>query len=117
MIPCFKPTDYQVCSLNLYTNREGDIFFWPIKLPRDGDEWNSWPRSATDCAQRAKVKWIRISSNRAKSIYEYYEAEGTFPDPVWPKHSLRDLLEVAFNRGRLINNPNHEVILKMRGIL
>ena len=117
MTACFKPTDYQVCSLSLYTNREGDLFFWPIKLPRDGGEWNSWPRSATECAQKAKTTWIRIVANQKLAVYEYHVAEGKFPEPEWPAHSLRDLLEIVFSRDRLVNNPNHEVILKLRGLL
>lgn len=100
--------------LLLAVTREGKPFIWPIKLPDETGRLDEWNRSAMEAAKLAEAKWISIKADRHGGSYAVYEATGNFPEPTWPELPFKELLRIAF-RDKLINTPDHPVILKLRG--
>lgn len=92
----------------------GNIFFWPVSLPREDDSSNSWTESAQRAATRAKERWIRISPNWAFKSYDVFEAQGRIAAPVWPEMGFTGLFKIAFAE-RIIGNREHPVMKRLRG--
>lgn len=95
-------------------NRQGVIFLWPVKLPRDSGAPIRWHDSARDAAERAKENWVRVTADRSLGAYQVFRATGKLPDPVWPDKTFAELLEIAF-RDRMIDRPDHPVLQRLRG--
>ena len=100
----------------IYTgiNRQGVVFLWPTKLPTPDGKVNEWHRSAAEAAGRAMSVWLRVKADMALGAYAMFEASSTIPEPVWPTHSLKDLLKIGF-RDRLVDRLDHPVIKRLRG--
>ena len=108
-------SDVAVPSL-LYTaiTSTGGVFFWPIRLPKEGEASNSWGDSARKAAARAKVRWVRITPNWTFGNYDVLEAQGDFAPPVWPEMGFASLFKIAF-ANRIIDTRDHLVLKRLRG--
>jgi hypothetical protein len=101
-------------TLHLAINRQGVLFFWPVRLPgEDGKDMNWW-RSAREAAAMATTDWIRVRSNMNLGAYEIFKAESLMSEPEWPELGFYDLLRVAF-RDHLVDRIDHPVIKRLRG--
>ena len=100
-------------TLFLAINRQGTLFFWPVRLPPDGKVLDWW-RTAREGAELAMTKWVRVKANMNLGAYEIYEAESTMSDPEWPELGFWDLIKIAF-RDHLITSIDHPVIKRLRG--
>lgn len=102
-------------QLYLYVTKQGDVCWWPMKLPTTSRE-NRWLDSARDAAEKAIGKWISVRSNMALGAYIVSVAidNDEFHDPEWPNKTKNQLLALAF-RERLILDVEHPVIRKLRG--
>lgn len=103
----------------LYTaiNRRGTVFFWPIRLPVEGNDRNRRSAdTALQAAEQAKSLWVRVMWDADLSGYSMQRAKGDIGDPQWPDKSMRDLLEIAF-RSYLIDREDHPVIRELAGEL
>jgi hypothetical protein len=95
---------------------QGNPFLWCVMRPMDdGREPNMWLASNREAAEIAMQKWVRVASDMAAGCYETYEYEGTPPPPKWPPESFQELLRLGF-RHRLIDRPDHPIILGLRGL-
>jgi hypothetical protein len=105
-------------SVSLFTaiNRQGTLFLWPCKLPGSDGRTNRWHDSALDAAERAQTAWMRIQADMNLGAYQFFEPRDPLPDPVWPEHSFRGILEIAF-RGRFIDSMDHPIIKRLHGKL
>jgi hypothetical protein len=92
----------------------GGVFLWPLKLPRDDRRENNWNDSARKAAELGEKKWTRMQSNMALGAYDVTTSDH-YPDPVWPKVTLRELLRIAFGDGRLIDRDDHPIIRQLCG--
>ena len=92
----------------------GSVFLWPIRLPDEQGRLDEWNSVALEAAGRAKSKWVRVMANMLAGTYDVLEAAGQFPEPVWPKVTLQQLLEIAF-KGRVIDTMDHPVLRRLRG--
>jgi hypothetical protein len=95
-------------------NRQGTVFFWPVRLPSPDGKNNGWWNTAREAAELAQKSWIRIKSNMNLGGYEIFKADGAIPDPEWPQLGFWDLIKIAF-RDRLIDCIDHPVIKRLRG--
>ena len=107
-------------QLYLYVTKQGNVYWWSIKLPKDGRE-NTWLDSARDAAEKAIDKWISVRSDPTLRVYTVSVAvdNDNFNPPEWPtKNGIpltkNQLLSLAF-RERLIMDIEHPVIRKLRG--
>jgi hypothetical protein len=106
----------EVRQVTLYTvcDRQNNISLWPIPQPDVEGRDLDWWRTARIAAEHAMRKWIRVVANKAVGGYEILEAEGRFPDPIWPELTFMELMAIAF-RDRYIGDLNHVVIQKLYG--
>jgi hypothetical protein len=107
-------------ELYLYVTKQGNFFWWPIKLPKDGRE-NKWLDTARSAAEKAMKKWISVRSDTALGAYTVAVAidNDDFNAPEWPTKNGKpltknQLLSLAFKE-RLIMDIEHPVIRKLRG--
>jgi hypothetical protein len=96
--------------------RQGVVFLWPVRLPGDDGRIDEWNRSATEAAQMATTKWVRVAANMPLGAYDVFQATGDFPDPEWPDVGFKALLDVAF-KDRFIDSLEHPVVKRLRGEL
>jgi hypothetical protein len=85
-------------------NRQGIVFFWPVRLPGSDGKTNPWWRSAREAAELAMVKWVRVKANMQLGAYEIFSAESVMQEPTWPELPYIELLRIAF-RDRIISSP------------
>jgi hypothetical protein len=107
-------------QLFLYITKQGNVCWWPIKLPKNGRE-NKWLDSARDATEKAIDKWISVRSDQTLGAYTVVIAvdNDDFNPPEWPtKHGVpltkNQLLSLAFKE-RLIMDLDHPVVRKLRG--
>jgi hypothetical protein len=110
------PGEIRDVLLKTCVNRQGTVFLWPVPLPSvDGKEL-AWHVTAREAATRAESAWVRLVPNMNAGSYDIYEATAVTAKPVWPDLPMRDLLELAFGNGRLINSLEHPVVKQLRGL-
>jgi hypothetical protein len=116
--PHLDPDDFFYAYLCLAISKSGVLFFWPVKVP-SAERRNTWNESALVVARLAVEKWIKLRSRqedgRGGGFYEGEEPLITFKDPVWPNLSLKELYDIAFKGGRLIDRIDHEAVKKLTG--
>jgi hypothetical protein len=108
------PSEIDLASLFTSINRQGDLFLWPVKLPKSDGRRDRWRSSSMTGAELAMAKWVRMTANMTAGLYDIFEAIGNIPDPTWPEYDFRKLLEVAFN-GMIVDRHDHPVINRLHG--
>jgi hypothetical protein len=102
--------------MRLVQNRHGVLSLWPVPMPAADGNTNSWHASHREAAGHAEENWIRMTSSRQEGCYVVHKAIGDIPEPIWPEElKMRDLLELAFRDGRLIDKVEHPAIRALRG--
>jgi hypothetical protein len=106
-----------IAAYTLFTGitRTGGLFLWPIVLPDENGEINSWHQAAHEAATIGQDRWIRVEANMSRGNYDVWEAEGQIPDPQWPDKSLQELVRLAFKQ-KLIDRLDHPILLQLRGL-
>jgi|SRR5262245_13076880 len=97
-------------------NRQGTVFFWPVRLPSPDGKNLDWWRSSREAAELAMKAWVRIRANMSLGAYEIFQAEGVIAEPEWPQLGFWELIKIAF-RDHLIDRIDHPVIQRLRGQL
>jgi hypothetical protein len=87
------------------------IGLWPVAI--DTGRGNSWWTSGWAAYEAAKTDWIQMQSGTDR--YSVFKAEGELPAPEWPKHTLPDLLKIAF-RDTIINHDDVPIMRRLRGL-
>jgi hypothetical protein len=95
-------------------NRQGTLFFWPVRLPTPDGKMLDWWRSAREATELAMHDWIRVKSNMNLGAYDIFKAETASAEPEWPKEDFWTLIRIAF-RDHLITSIDHPVIKRLRG--
>jgi hypothetical protein len=108
--------EYVATTLFTTINRQGVLSLWPVRLPGPDGKTNAWHESAATAAAMAVNTWTRIAANMALGAYEVFRAEGQLADPVWPEYTFKEILAIAFNKGRLVDNVEHPLLQRLRGL-
>ena len=95
-------------------NRQGTLFFWPVRLPAPDGKMLDWWRSAREATELAMHDWVRVKANMNLGAYDIFKAETASAEPEWPKEDFWSLIRIAF-RDHLITNIDHPVIKRLRG--
>jgi hypothetical protein len=95
-------------------NRQGTVFFWPVRLPPPDGKNLDWWRSSREAAELAMKSWIRVRANMNLADYDIFQAESVIPDPEWPELGFWELIKIAF-RDHLVDRIDHPVIRRLRG--
>ena len=108
----------ELVPATIYTaiNRQGVVHLWPVRLPGPDGKHNAWHRSAETAVDVAMHRWVRLAANMSLGAYEAFEASANIPEPTWPDLSFAELLKIAF-QDRLVDRPDHPVILKLLGAM
>jgi hypothetical protein len=109
------PGETKPAMLTTCVNRQGNLFLWPVPLPSGDGREIAWHATAREAAIRAETTWIRLVSNIGAGCYDIHEATGPISEPVWPDHTMSELLRVAFGNGRLIDSLDHPVLRQLLG--
>jgi hypothetical protein len=109
------PGETRRVMLTTSINRQGTVFLWPVPLPTTDGRELAWHTTAREAATLGEKRWIRIVADMNAGAYDIFEAQASMPEPVWPDHSLQDLMRVAFGGGRLIDSVDHPVIKQLLG--
>lgn len=96
--------------------KQGTVFVWPIKLPREDRRSDAWSQSAADAASLAESQWVRVVADMNLGAYQPYAAKGNLAEPKWPAESWAAILRIAL-RNRLIEDPEHPVIRDLQGLV
>jgi hypothetical protein len=91
------------------------LFLWPVTIPPPDGRMNEWWRSVREGAELATMRWVRLKASMSLGAYEIFEAQSTMADPEWPELSFQELVRIAF-RDRLIDNVDHPVVRRLRGL-
>jgi hypothetical protein len=94
--------------------KNGNFFFWPLKVPDPDGKVMEAHRSSIEAAQIAQQAWIRIFWDAELQSYKVKEATADFGDPKWPEQTPEELFKIAF-RNKLITDPDHVVLKRLRG--
>jgi hypothetical protein len=95
-------------------NRQGTVFFWPVRLPSPDGKNLDWWRSSREAAELAMKSWIRVRANMNLGAYDIFQAESVIADPEWPQLAFWELIKIAF-RDHLVDRIDHPVIKRLRG--
>ncbi|MFZ2956950.1 MAG: hypothetical protein WA705_08685 [Candidatus Ozemobacteraceae bacterium] len=109
MEPAFKP--FRIVT---YVTRQGTAFLWPLKLPGIDGKLDDWSQSALEAAEAATTEWTRLISNFEASAYETIHPLAQGLEPVWPKKTMEELIEIGF-KGKRILGRDHSVLKELRG--
>jgi hypothetical protein len=107
-------TEITLVTLFLAVDRQGNLFLWYVKMPKEDNRPNDWNVSGLKAAEEAMKAWIRVQANKKANAYDVFRAEGNLPDPEWPDLKLNEILKIAF-RDRFIESLDHPVIAKLQG--
>jgi hypothetical protein len=108
----------EVILKTMYTtiNRQGTLRLWSIRVPNADERKSLWWQSGHEAADQATTKWLRIKPNMDVGAYEMLVAESEIPEPNWSEiPPFKELLHNAY-RLRVINDLDHAVIKKLRGL-
>ena len=92
-------SEFYYATLYAAINRQGVTFLWPVRSPSPDGRQSEWQRSATEAAELAMKRWVRVKANMALGAYEIFEASSLIPDPEWPSLPFRELSN-CFQRSR-----------------
>jgi hypothetical protein len=56
-----------------------------------------------------------MTANMSAQSYDVHIAPSSAAEPIWPKKTLAELLQLAFGNGRLIDSLDHPVIQRLLG--
>jgi hypothetical protein len=110
------PADVKMCELRLCQTRQGSLFLWTVPvLSEDARQRNEWHVSARQVMAASQSKWVRMTADMASGRYNMAVASIT-AEPLWPEDmNMRDLLELAFGKERLITSASHPVVKRLAG--
>jgi hypothetical protein len=106
--------EFVIKTLFTAINRQGTLFFWPVRLPSPDGKDLDWWRSGREGAELAMRDWVRVKANMNLGAYDIFKAESVIQEPEWPKLGFWDLIKIAF-RDHLITTVDHPVIKRLRG--
>jgi hypothetical protein len=108
--PCvFK--ELKLYRLYYYVHLSRTLGLWPVQLPDEAGNQNSWHESAMFVADQAKGRWIRMLSGAGG----YQIIAGEMEDePVWPAMSFQEVIRTAF-RAKTIVDLDHPKLKQLRG--
>lgn len=101
----------------LYTaiSRQGDLFLWPIRLPRSDGKSDKWMESDLAAAREAQQYWTRRYWVAESKSHKILKAINLTDAPNWPAEpDFAGLVKIAF-KDRYISQYDHPVLKRLRG--
>jgi len=99
---------YPVISL------KGNIWLFPVTLPKPGKKMNDWSVSREKIIFQARKQWIQCVPKSEGAGYDAVVALKKHREPEWPELTMPEYLEIAFD-GYIIQDKDHPVVKALRG--
>jgi len=101
------------CDFYLAAILNADPIIWMIK--HSDTEWFRTRRSAIEAAM---TNWVQMQSNQRLKQYDYKHPEAKYPDPDWSEFATAEDAQKLFTAlftGRVITQPDHDILERIRG--
>jgi hypothetical protein len=95
-------------------DRQGNVFFWKIRLPDSDGKHNEWHKSAFSAASCAMDNWVRVAANQSAKGYDVTKSTAKLEEPEWPDLTFDEMFKIAF-KDRFIDSLDHPVLKELRG--
>jgi hypothetical protein len=110
--------DLKLKLLVAYVSISGAPGLWPIRLPDETGNIDTYNESALAIVSEHAGKWIRVLCDRSEKAYFVLESPPSIelPVPRWPEGGYDWMSTIAF-RNRIIKTPEHPILMARRGAL
>ncbi len=107
---------YEIQPVILFTviDRQGEVFLWPVRLPRGDGRTDSFMESDMVVAKEAERKWTRRQWVPENRTHKVLVANSLTEEPVWPEITFQELIKKAF-KDKYIRDLDHPVLKNLRG--
>jgi hypothetical protein len=100
-----------------YVSLSGAPGLWPIRLPGEGGNIDTYNESALAIVSEHAGKWIRVLCNQNEKAYSILDSPPMeLPTPKWPEGGYDWMTRIAF-KNRKIKAHDHPALLALRGRL
>jgi len=110
------PETARAVRLHRAVDRQGNQFLIPVALPSEDGRRNAWHESLMLAVSKAESHWVRVVANMSGGAYDIYIAKGELGEPDWTEHSIKQLVEIAF-QGKIVSDEKDPVIQQLLGAL
>jgi hypothetical protein len=86
---------------------------WPVQLPDEAGNQNSWHESALYVAEQAKDRWLRLLAGA--SGYTTIHGDEIAEGPVWPAMDFQEVIRVAFRAKTIVDLEHPKLTQLLRG--
>ncbi|WP_136082431.1 hypothetical protein [Pontiella desulfatans] len=93
---------------------DGSVRLWPVGLPDETGNWNTWHKSAHVIAGKYAGKWVRVIAVRGIGAYKAQEPASRPQAPDWSDVDIAGLYDDVL-RASAIDNEDHPFLKKLRG--
>jgi hypothetical protein len=104
--------ELKLFRLYYYAHLSRALGLWPVQLPDEAGNQNSWHESAMFVAEQARDGWLRLMSGAGG--YTTIPGDEIDEEPVWPAMSFQEVIRVAF-RSKTIVDTDHPKLKQLRG--
>jgi hypothetical protein len=104
--------ELKLYRLYFYVHLSRALGLWPVQLPDEAGNQNSWHESAMFVAEQAKDRWLRLMSGAGG--YLTIVGDEIDDEPVWPVMSFQEVIRVAF-RTKIVADLDHPKLKQLRG--
>ena len=95
-------------------NRHGEVFIWPVRLPKGDGRTDPFMESDMMVAKEAERKWTRRQWVPENRTHKVLVANSLTEEPVWPEITFQELIKKAF-KDKYIRELDHPVLKRLRG--
>ncbi len=95
-------------------NRHGEVFIWPVRLPKGDGRTDPFMESDMVVAKEAERKWTRRQWVPENRTHKVLVANSLTEEPVWPEITFQELIKKAF-KDKYIRELDHPVLKRLRG--
>ena len=95
-------------------NRQGEVFVWPIRLPKGDGRTDQFMVSDMEAAKAAESNWTRRQWVPENKSHKITIANGLTDEPMWPEITILELTKTGF-KDKYICDLDHPVLKRLRG--
>ena len=106
--------EIQPVMLFTAVNRDGEVFIWPVRLPRGDGRTDQFMVSDMEAAKAAESNWTRRQWVPENKSHKITIANGLTDEPMWPEITILELTKTGFKE-KYICDLDHPVLKRLRG--
>ncbi len=106
--------EIQPVMLFTAVNRDGEVFIWPVRLPRGDGRTDQFMVSDMEAAQAAERKWTRRQWVPENKSHKNTISKNLTDEPMWPEIDFPELIKTGF-KDKYLYNLDHPVLKRLRG--